>query len=71
MSVKDGYLVRVVGLTGAAGSFIWEICRTEGLHVVVQSKKSFPTRVEALLDSARDGAALVLETLPQIPFPFG
>ena len=67
----DSYLVRVTGIAGATGLFIWEICRRDGALVLQRSTKSFPTRVEALLDSAQNAAALALETLHQIPFPFG
>jgi len=67
---NDGYLVRVTSLAGVTGLFIWEICRLDGTQIQ-RSTKSFPTRVEALLDSAREAAALAFETLPQIPFLFG
>jgi hypothetical protein len=36
--------------------FICEICRGDG--VIQRSTKSFPTRIEALLDSAHDSAVL-------------
>jgi hypothetical protein len=68
---KEGYLVRVTSLAGATGLFIWEICRGDGTQVIQRSTKGFPTRFEALLDSAQGAAALALETLPQIPLPFG
>lgn len=67
---NDGYLVRVTSLAGVTGLFIWEICRLDGTQIQ-RSTKSFPTRVEALLDSAREAAALASETLPQIPVLFG
>jgi hypothetical protein len=60
---KNDYLVRVTILAGAAGLFIWEVCRADGLLVIQRSKKSFPSRLEALLDSAQECAALALETL--------
>ena len=28
---KDKYLVRVTSLAGVTGSFIWEVCRGDGL----------------------------------------
>ena len=67
----DNYLVRVTGLVGASGLFIWEICQGDGGLVLHRSAKSFPTRFEALLDSAQNAAALALQTLDKIPIPFG
>jgi len=67
----DSYLVRVTGLAGATGLFIWEICRGDGGLVLLRSTKGFPTRIEALLNSAQGAAALALETLHQIPLPVG
>jgi hypothetical protein len=68
---NDSYLIRVVGLAGATGSFIWEVCRGDGLAVVDRSKQSFPTRLEALLDSVKAGTALAPETVQQVRLPFG
>lgn len=68
---NDSYLVRVTSLAGASGLFIWEICRRDSERVLQRSTKSFPTRVEALLNSVQDAAALALETVHQVPFPFG
>ena len=68
---RDNYLVRVISLAGATGLFTWEICRREGTDVIQRSTKSFPTRIEALFDSAQNAASFALETLHQIPFPFG
>ena len=53
----DGYVVRVMGLLN--GSFTWELCRCGGRLVLQRSPKSFPTRVEALFDSAQSAIALV------------
>jgi hypothetical protein len=64
-------IVRVVSLPDATGSFIWEICREDDVVVVERSKQSFPTRLEALLDSAKAGAALALEAVQQVPLAFG
>ena len=60
----DSYLLRVTGLTGATGLFVWVICRGDGGQVLLRSTKAIPTRIEALLNSAEDAGALVLETLP-------
>jgi hypothetical protein len=58
MSKNDNYLVRVTSLAGSAGSFTWELCQGEPLLVLQRSTKSFPTRVEALFDSARKATLL-------------
>jgi hypothetical protein len=71
MGRNDKYLVRVTGLAGTAGLFIWEICGPDGTAVIQRSTESFRTRVEALFDSAQGAAALALETLHQVPFPSG
>jgi hypothetical protein len=65
---NESYLVRVSSLAGASGLFIWEICGRDGTRVIQRSTKSFPTRVEALLDSAQRAAALALGPVYQIPF---
>jgi hypothetical protein len=70
MAGNDGYLVRVTSLAGATGSYIWEICHRDGGLVLQRSTKSFPTRIEALLNSVQDGAALALETLHHVSLPF-
>jgi len=70
MIADDNYLVRVTGLAGATGSFIWEVCRGDGLLVLQRSTKAFPTRVEALLDSARSAATLALDMANHLPLPF-
>ena len=68
---KDSYFVRVTSLVGATGLYIWEVCRGDGAVVIERSAKGFPTRVEALLSSAQGAAVVALETLQQIPLPFG
>lgn len=70
MAGNDKYLVRVATIAGATGSFVWEICQGDGLAVIKRSTTTFPTRVEALLDSARNASALALEVAHSIPFPF-
>jgi hypothetical protein len=70
MLEDDSYLVRVTTLAGATGSFIWEVCRGDALQVLQRSTRAFPTRVEALFDSAQSAALLVLEQLPTVPLPF-
>jgi hypothetical protein len=61
MHENDDYLVRVKSLPNAAGSFIWELCRGDGRVVLQRSTKTFPTRVEALFDSAQKAAVLMLD----------
>lgn len=67
---KDKYLVRVTSLAGVTGSFIWEVCRGDGLLVLQRSTKTFPTRVEALFDSAQNIAVLALDTVRHLPVSF-
>jgi hypothetical protein len=57
MYENDSYLIRVISPKEAAGLFIWELCR-DGGPVVQRSPKTFPTRVEALFDSARNASVL-------------
>jgi hypothetical protein len=63
MGTNDSYLVRVKNLADVAGSFTWEVCRGDGLLVLLRSTKTFPTRVEALFDSAQNAAVLALATV--------
>lgn len=62
MYKNDTYLVRVTSLAGA-GSFIWEICRGDGLLVLQRATRTFPTRTEALFDSAQIAAVLGFGTV--------
>jgi hypothetical protein len=62
MCENDNYVVRVRSLTSASGLFIWELCRGDGLLVIQQSTKTFPTRVEALFDSVQNTTSLALGT---------
>lgn len=71
MCGNDNYVVRVTSLAGAAGLFIWEICHGDGLMVLQRSAKAFPTRVEALFDSAQNATALALDMTHYIPLPLG
>jgi hypothetical protein len=70
MRQVDNYLVRITAVAGATGDFIWEVCRGDALHVFQRSPKAFPTRIEALFDSAQSAARLALEQLPNVPLPF-
>ncbi|HEY2875421.1 MAG TPA: hypothetical protein VGJ56_26070 [Reyranella sp.] len=70
MYQNDDYIVRVTGLAGSAGSFIWEICLGDGPRVLHRSTKTFPTRVEALFDSAQNAIALVFDVAQHLPLPF-
>ncbi len=54
MYANDSYVVRVTSPANAAGSFTWELCRGDGLLVLQRSTKAFPTRLEALFDSAQN-----------------
>ena len=67
---NDSYLVRVKSLADVTDSFTWELCQGDGLLVIQRSTKAFPTRVEALLDSARSAATLALDMANHLPLPF-
>ena len=70
MDKNDSYLVRVTGCGVASGSFTWELCRGDGLLVIQRSTKTFPTRVEALFDSAQNAAVLALDMVHHLPLSF-
>jgi hypothetical protein len=58
MCKNDNYLVRVTSLADTTGSFVWELCQADHLAVLQRSTKAFPTRVEALFDSALNAGVL-------------
>jgi hypothetical protein len=60
MHENDSYVVRVTSPANAAGLFTWELCRGDGLLVLQRSTKAFPTRVEALFDSAQNATLLAI-----------
>jgi hypothetical protein len=65
---NDNYVVRVTSLANAAaGLFTWELCRGDDLLVIQRSPRTFPTRVEALFDSAQNAAILEFGAIPS-PF---
>ena len=66
MSENDTYLVRISSVAGDTGSFIWEICRGDGL-LVQRSTKTFPTRIEALFDAAQNATSLALGAINNLP----
>ncbi len=65
-SYSDSYMVRVISLTNTASLFTWELCRSDGL-VVQRSPKTFPTRIDALFDSAQSAAVLALDAADDLP----
>jgi len=67
MHANDSYLVRITNVVSAAGLFTWELCRGDGLEVIHRSAKAFPTRMEALFDSAQDAAVLTLLAVQHLP----
>jgi len=64
MDGTNSYLVRVINLSGASGSSTWELCRGDGLLVLQRSPRTFPTRVEALFDSAQYATILEFGAMP-------
>lgn len=67
---NDSYLVRVKSRAGVADAFIWEVCRGDSLLVFQRSTKTFPTRIEALFDSAQNAAALAPDMAHRLPLAF-
>jgi hypothetical protein len=67
MHKNDNYVVRVKSHTSAASSFIWELCRGDGVLVLRRSTKAFPTRVEALFDSVQHAIPLAFEPAQHLP----
>lgn len=61
MSQAADYLVRVTHSGPSSAPFGWIIIRQQDSHEMARSEKTFPTRVEALADSARVAASLALE----------
>jgi len=60
MGAGSGSATRYVVRIGrkSADAFGWEFSREDDSIVVHRSTRMFPTRVEAILDAARAGAAL-------------
>jgi hypothetical protein len=65
---RDGYLIRVTSPKEAGGLFIWELCHGDDGPVVQRSLKAFPTRVEALFDSARNASALYFQRVGALQY---
>ena len=61
MSQATDYVVRVTHSGPPLAPFGWIIIRQRDSHEMARSEKTFPTRVEALADSARVAASLALE----------
>jgi cystathionine beta-lyase/cystathionine gamma-synthase len=66
MYETDNYIVRVTSIRDDPGSFTWELCRADSLLVLHRSMKTFPTRIEALFDSAQS-ATLLAQRLKRCP----
>jgi len=65
----DTYLVRITRVGSAASPFIWEICSHDGLLVLLRSRKTFRTQIEALFDSTASAARLELSAGDGSPCP--
>jgi hypothetical protein len=60
MSPPTRYLVRITRRGPEAEAFGWHICHNDGSQVIQRSTKTFPTRIEALLDSVRVASSLAM-----------
>jgi hypothetical protein len=65
LSAPEGqrYIVRISRRGSLTEPFGWEICREADSVEMHRSTRTFSTRVEALLDSARTAAALDLDVV--------
>jgi len=61
MSRPIQYVLRITRGGPSTAPFGWQIIRQQDKIEVARSGKTFPTRVEALADSARAAAPLALE----------
>jgi hypothetical protein len=61
---RSGCIVHITRRGAAADLFGWEIIRTADGHEVARSARTFPTRVEALADSATAASSLVFDLDP-------
>ncbi len=68
MCKKNDYIVRVTSLADTTGSFVWELCRAD--HLLQRSTKTFPTRVEALFDSAQNATLLAFGSEERSSAPY-
>jgi hypothetical protein len=60
MSRPSHYLLRITRRGPSTAPFGWQIIRQQDSIEIARSAKTFPTRVEALADSARVAAPLAL-----------
>lgn len=65
----DTYLVRITRVGSAASPSIWEICSHDGLLVLLRSRKTFRTQIEALFASTASAARLELSAGDGSPCP--
>jgi hypothetical protein len=61
MSQPSDYLLRVTRSGPSSAPFGWIIIRQQDSVELARSERTFPTRVEALADSARVAASLALD----------
>jgi len=64
MTGRDEYAVRITRRGTASEPFGWEIVRKADASAVARSSRIFPTRTEALADSARAAAPLAFDVDP-------
>ena len=60
MCKSHNYVVRVTSLADTTDLFVWELSRAD--HLLQRSTKTFPTRVEALFDSAQNATVLAFDS---------
>jgi hypothetical protein len=65
MPESHAYAVRIIRCGTASEPFGWEIVRKADDQEVARSSRTFGTRAEALLDSARAAAALAFDVEPE------
>ena len=60
MSQTEYFIVRITRRDRSKGRFGWAICREDNSLVVERSTKTYPTRAEALIASAKVAIVLAL-----------
>ncbi len=65
MTERHEYAVRIIRCGTESEPFGWEIIRKATSDEVIRSSGTFPTRVEALADSARAAAPLAFDVDPK------
>ena len=61
MSQTERFFVRITRRGRSEKRFGWEICRQDNLLVVARSTKTYPTRAQALIASAKAASGVAFD----------